>query len=157
MNPGETIFYTSDQVVVTNKRVLLKTRSFVTSAIASVTVEEGSGGHRKRNKNAPANLTAWLGGGITLIGLFVGGAGAYATIAAPILAGLFVALGAGGAIAGVYLVVVGLGGGEIGMPAQGFSIKVHTVDRRKFRITGMDCDTAHRIADAISAAAANAG
>ncbi len=156
MGAEERIFYSSDQVVVTSKRVLLKTRSLVTSAIASVTVEEGSGRGGKRKKRGPIPVETWFGGGIVVVGLLVGGAGAYSSGSEPLLAAIFGAFGAVGAIAGGYLIVAGGRGDAGARPEAGYSVKVHTVDGRKFRVSGMDPETARKIADAISAATANA-
>lgn len=94
-----------------------------------------------------------LGGVMVLVGASLG-AGAV-TLSGETTTVLVILLAFAAISAGLGLVVLLSGGGTRQTPVNGtFCVRISTVDGEKSRVTGLDPQTARRLADAISAATA---
>ena len=149
----ENLLFRSEALVVTSRRVLFKTRSYVASAITSVKVQEHKDAEQARGGISGAVIgVIFLLGGAGLAARVHAGNGQRAPAVLPIFIGL-----------GVLIAVLGLlmfrhGGRTAGQqdPALRFAVLFTTTDGHKERITGLTRPVAEKIAAAISDASAGA-
>jgi hypothetical protein len=151
---GENILFRSHAVVVTDKRLLFETKSVALSAVSTVKVE--SPGDRGHARGAAQPAGSMPGVGVVLGGLGFALVGVYVGWGTPVLMGIFAFLGAlVAAVGGVILAKSGVGRAsrKRKRKSKGYSVKIHTVDGQKTRITGLKLRDAQQVANVISAAA----
>ena len=149
---GETVLFSSQEVVVTDKRVVLPTKSYAASAIVSVKVQ----GRREKQPRwySPRRISPWFAIGSAII---VGGIGAaYVGVTGAngtgVVAVMFGAIGVLCVMLGFALMVLGLMLPRGPQAAASFAVAISTVDGQRDRITELSIEAARGIADAISLA-----
>lgn len=149
---GETVLFSSQDVVVTDKRVVLPTKSYAASAIVSVKVQ----GKREKPPRwfSPRRINPWFAIGTVIIAggigaAYVGVTGANGT---GVVALIFVAIGVLCGVLGIALIVLGLMLPPERQAAPSYAVAISMVDGQRDRITGLSIEAARSVADAISLA-----
>ena len=148
----EEVLFRSDVVVVTDRRILFKTKSYATSAVSSVNVEadDEEAKSRPRASIPTERLLAWA---IMALGLALGSIGAWMTRDTPAMMTVGLALGGIVFLVGALLAYASRGPKLPDHPTT-CTVQITTIDGDKGRITGLPQQTAHQLAQAISDATA---
>lgn len=146
IHDDEELLFRSDVVVVTSRRILFKTRSYVASSVTSVKVQEQKDQRGARGGvSGPALGMVFLFGGCGLAigGIYWGGD------RAPAVLPIFLALGLLIAIMGLFMFRYGRLESKQD-DALRFAVMFTTSDGHKERITGLTRPVAEKIAAAVS-------
>lgn len=149
----EEILFRSDRVVVTDKRVLLKTKSYAASAIASVRVRKREQTTRRRPANPARAFGLFAGGFLLLAGLAFAGLSAFLARTSPPLLFVLTPLGLLAAVFGL-LMLLTVRKRRPGPALHSYAVVIRTVDGQEDKIRDLSKAAASAIADAISAASA---
>ncbi len=145
---GEKILFRSNTVTVTDKRLLFNTKTLTLSAIASINVESSSSQKKRVSRSSgymPGVSVILAGAGFAIAGYVVGEGN-------PIVMGIFGLLGLFAVVVGIVIIQKSGGPRRVRKKQRGYSVKIHTVDGRKTRITGLNLREAQQMANVISAA-----
>lgn len=148
----EEILFSSSTIVVTDRRILFKTRSYAISGVSSVKVHDESDGAGRRSKIASST---YAGVAVILLGIGLAAAGIVFGGDLPFVLLVLVAISVVIVVIGVLIITTGSKLASPGVNKSApYAVRIYTLDGQKERISGLTEQNAHALAGAISHATA---